>query len=387
MLPKFPPVPSFPHSFLKSPSSTNLSATLSFPLLAPLLLRIPAYSPFPDDPPHPLYLSQAPCFACKILRPPKSLCMVGLPSTVVEMHLKECFKDIEGKISITFDSWTSGPSDPYLGVTAHYIDSPVENPHKWKLHSELIGFAPIEGNYGGSNTAVILMQVVGHYDFCSKFGWMTGDNIGVNDRAARRVQCAKGINTKDHPWKAHEHCGRCMEHTIHLGVKAFIEALNPTIGKKKPQATVEDNDSSGGDDNFNWDQLNAVPNNNEIDEPINFDPSDVLGKVLVLITHAIDKFCLLADSSTKVLNLMKKEYADYKLTSDEWEILGLIKEVLEVLPILEHLIKQWDNFVRLAKFEKIAHAIQKGLEKIQKWYNKTDDSNMYFICLGEFMYI
>ncbi|KAG6912234.1 hypothetical protein DXG01_016106, partial [Tephrocybe rancida] len=71
-----------------------------------------------------------------------------------------------------------------------------------------------------------------------------------------------------------------------------------------------------------------------------------------------------------VPNLTKKEYADYKLTSDKWEILGLIKEVLQ------------DNFARLAKFEKIAHAIQKGLEKIQKWYNKTDDSNMYFICLG-----
>ncbi|KAG6912098.1 hypothetical protein DXG01_000658, partial [Tephrocybe rancida] len=107
-----------------------------------------------------------------------------------------------------------------------------------------------------------------------------------------------------------------------------------------------------------------------------------------------------------VPNLTKKEYADYKLTSDEWEILGLIKEVLQeprdaqaqfssekfptvskALPILKYLIERWDNFARLAKFEKIAHAIQKGLEKIQKWYNKTDDSNMYFICLGEFMYV
>ncbi|KAG6903744.1 hypothetical protein DXG01_015214, partial [Tephrocybe rancida] len=117
------------------------------------------------------------------------------------------------------------------------------------------------------------------------FGWMTGDNVGVNDRAARCVQRAEGINTKDRPWKAHERRGRCMEHTIHLGAKAFIEALNPTIGKKKTQATVEDDDSSGDDDDFDWDQLEAVPNNNEIDEPINFDPGDVLGKVLALITQ------------------------------------------------------------------------------------------------------
>ncbi|KAG6903521.1 hypothetical protein DXG01_000457, partial [Tephrocybe rancida] len=56
--------------------------------------------------------------------------------------------------------------------------------------------------------------------------------------------------------------------------------------------------------------------------------------------------------------------------------------VSKTLPILEYLIERWDNFARLPKFAKIAYAIRKGLEKIQKWYNKTDDSNMYFICLG-----
>lgn len=46
--------------------------------------------------------------------------------------------------------------------------------------------------------------------------------------------------------------------------------------------------------------------------------------------QAINVFCSLADESRQVPNLKGKKYADYKITEPEWEVLKLIREVLEV---------------------------------------------------------
>ncbi|KAF8833160.1 hypothetical protein BDN67DRAFT_917507, partial [Paxillus ammoniavirescens] len=69
--------------------------------------------------------------------------------------------------------------------------------------------------------------------------------------------------------------------------------------------------------------------------------------------QAVDKFCLVADSSSKVPKLKKKKYADYTVSPEEWEMLGLIREVL-----------------------------RKGLQKLCKYYTLIDQSNVYFIALA-----
>jgi hypothetical protein len=73
-------------------------------------------------------------------------------------------QDIPGQISITFDTWTSDASDPYLGVTAHYIYSEADQPNEWELRSKVLGYTEIQGNHSGANTAaVILLRVVDQY--------------------------------------------------------------------------------------------------------------------------------------------------------------------------------------------------------------------------------
>lgn len=136
---------------------------------------------------------------------------------------------------------------------------------------------------------------------------------------------------------------------------------------------------------------------------------------------AINVFCSLADESRQVPNLKGKKYAHYKIAESEWEILDLIREVLQVstlllyadhrgltllfelqplrnaqadfsseksptvwraLPTLELLIEQWELMLAHPKFASVAHGIEKGLAKLRKWYQKTTDSDVYFICLG-----
>ncbi|KAG6839368.1 hypothetical protein C0991_003240 [Blastosporella zonata] len=152
--------------------------------------------------------------------------------------------------------------------------------------SELIGFAPIEGNHGGANIAATLMKVVDRYGFRKKLGWITGDNVSVNNKAASTTQRgAEGVDQKDRAWKARQWHGRCMEHTIHLGAKAFVEVLDPSFCENKISkvATVE---NAGDPDNehedtkewtLDWDQLDAVFDNEEVDIPADFEPGDLLG--------------------------------------------------------------------------------------------------------------
>jgi hypothetical protein len=92
-----------------------------------------------------------------------------------------------------------------------------------------------------------------------------------------------------------------MEHTIHLASKAFIEEICPTpsrFKKKKVRKAGlmadEDNNEFEDDDEVLDDEeawLASLVNNapgiegEEVDEDIDFDPGDLLGKVLALVNQ------------------------------------------------------------------------------------------------------
>ncbi|CAK5266409.1 unnamed protein product [Mycena citricolor] len=64
-------------------------------------------------------------------------------------RLKKVFEKCPGDISLTFDTWTSAAGDPYLGITAHYIDSPDDQPTMGELKCDQIAFTQIEGDHSG----------------------------------------------------------------------------------------------------------------------------------------------------------------------------------------------------------------------------------------------
>ncbi|KAI0706219.1 hypothetical protein BC835DRAFT_1260465, partial [Cytidiella melzeri] len=79
---------------------------------------------------------------------------------------------------------------------------------------------------------------------------------------------------------------------------------------------------------------------------------------LQLLKWGLNKFCRNADDSSSVPKLQKKEYRDYLLTRQEWELIDLI-----------------------AKFAPVKDALEAGLAKLQKWHCAMGCSNIYFICL------
>jgi hypothetical protein len=52
---------------------------------------------------------------------------------------------------------------------------------------------------------------------------------------------------------------------------------------------------------------------------------------LLMSDQAITKFINLADDSPQVPDLQRKSYADFRLTSDEWANLELLRDILKVM--------------------------------------------------------
>jgi hypothetical protein len=91
---------------------------------------------------------------------------------------------------------------------------------------------------------------------------------------------------------------RCIEHTIYLATQAFIDKVKPQMpgnkrSTKNGTASVEDADDDNNDnmdDNnddwvSDWIQLNDLPDDEEVDNVVDFTAGDVLGKTLRLINQ------------------------------------------------------------------------------------------------------
>jgi hypothetical protein len=72
------------------------------------------------------------------------------------------------KVLFTFNLWTLDPGDPYISITGHYIDAPMDKPHDWELKMEQLAFKNVKGQHTGKNIADILVETIDHYSICGK---------------------------------------------------------------------------------------------------------------------------------------------------------------------------------------------------------------------------
>ena len=77
-------------------------------------------------------------------------------------------QEVPGKISTTFDAWTSHAGDAYLSFTIHYVTAPQDHPTEWRLVNEVLGLPYLEGGHSGSNQADVLVRVINCYGIGSK---------------------------------------------------------------------------------------------------------------------------------------------------------------------------------------------------------------------------
>jgi hypothetical protein len=350
------------------------------------------------------------------------------------------FKILDSRVSFTFDAGTSRAFDPYLMLTAHWIDA------DWHLHEQILAFREIVGDHSGSNTGALLVELLGEYGLVDpdKLGWGTADGSTVCDKAIRVL--AKSVDPTGERWVAKERRTRCMEHAIHCASRAFVTKVGPT-----PMASIKSTLSSRrADADEDDEELTAtVDLTDDPADPTEFDPGDLLGKILAFVNQvrsspqarkyfhklckdenlrplqllkwirtrwaslydlinrlldvrpACNKFTVLADDDDRVPNLKPpKTYAMFKLTEGEWRLLELIREGLKgpalscqtfshsnrptafrAFPIIESMQQRWELMARDPRYAQIVPGLEAGLHNLRKWYRALDDSSVYFICL------
>ena len=87
---------------------------------------------------------------------------------IAEGRVCENLEQVPSKISFTFDAWTSAPGDPYISLTAHYIDAPADHPTAWELRCDQLLFQEIQGRHTGKNMGDILSQAMDRYNLRGK---------------------------------------------------------------------------------------------------------------------------------------------------------------------------------------------------------------------------
>ncbi|KAH9007830.1 hypothetical protein EDB84DRAFT_1447292 [Lactarius hengduanensis] len=244
-------------------------------------------------------------------------------------------------------------------------------------------------------------------------GWMTSDNASSNDKAGRYMQ-RRLHQPPGRLWVARERRIRCMEHTVHLAAHDFIQAINPTSRRSKTKASTgepeeggDDGEATGGDEDWtaDWEELENTLDNEEVDDTVTFQPGDLLGKAIALITQirrspqANSYFqTVCAEEGVKPLELKKWVRTRWGSMYDLLERLLSSKlepreaqatfssektpTVWRTIPTLECLQERWELMARNAKFARVKHAIEKGLAKVKKWYGSISETDAYFVCLA-----
>jgi hypothetical protein len=95
------------------------------------------------------------------------LWQVGIAKDLVYENVKR----VPFKVFSTFDTWTSAPGDPYILLTAHYIDSPPDYLNVWNLKSKQLLFQVTQGQHTGNNMGEILCHALEQYRLHDKVMW------------------------------------------------------------------------------------------------------------------------------------------------------------------------------------------------------------------------
>ncbi|KAK6977807.1 hypothetical protein R3P38DRAFT_2805271 [Favolaschia claudopus] len=98
---------------------------------------------------------------------------------------------------------------------------------------------------------------------------------------------------------------------------------------------------------------------------------------MILLRLAVNRFVPLADDSPEVPNLVKKSYATFRLSTQDWDQLERIRGSAS-----EAMAETWRNMAATERFADMRESILAGLDNLEKWYGKTDDTDVYFICLA-----
>ncbi|CAB5217264.1 unnamed protein product, partial [Rhizophagus irregularis] len=321
---------------------------------------------------------------------------------VEQKKMKELFQGVPGRISFALDSWTSMNGYAFLAITTHWITK------DWRLQDKLLDFIDLSGPHSGENLCNAFVKSCHEFGILAKVFAVTSDNASNNITFMKHLEdvCHKeniffnAINS---------HC-RCLAHIINLVVQEILKQL------KAGEAQTEDDIMNNMDATINAGEI--IPKLRRLVVKIRLSPqrqerfvrhSEAANlKDLKLILDVKTRWNSTFDMLNRAFEMREaidamvnsdRDLRSFEITDDEW---NKIKEIISVLKIFV----QTTKILSSAKYPMLSSAIpiynylmdgletycenfdssgdmviavKAGLEKLEIYYEKTDDTTMYTI--------
>lgn len=138
--------------------------------------------------------------------------------------LKKILESIPGRISLTFDLWTSIATYGYITITAHYIDN------DWNLEKKLLNFSYMPPPHSGVAICQKVYNLLADWKIENKLFAFTLDNASSNDVFVELLRSQ--LNLKQSLLLNGDlfHV-RCCAHVLNLIVRDGLKELDSCVVK------------------------------------------------------------------------------------------------------------------------------------------------------------
>ncbi|KAF5361627.1 hypothetical protein D9758_007393 [Tetrapyrgos nigripes] len=312
---------------------------------------------------------------------------------------------------------------------------------KWEMASLLFDFPHLKGQHTGKNMAELLAKKIIDYGLADDFSTLAADNASNNDTLRQELASILNEASQRTWYDPEEMTVRCLPHAIHLAVRAFLIELK-AVGEddidpnqvetpgsagleKNPEETAEEvTVQDEGMAEMSDEELLAAQVRDGIDVEVVVqkrseefrktisivnaisDPSvklRLLNLILDIITRWNSTYFMVKRAKelrAYYTNTRNDLYKKYKISSEEWEVVDVIIEFLEIfrtcsekmsagnfptlsasLLVYVKLMNAVDKFMESDIAKKNA-SVQAGLvackEKLEKYYDKSTYESHYY---------
>ncbi|KIL55008.1 hypothetical protein M378DRAFT_201131 [Amanita muscaria Koide BX008] len=132
-------------------------------------------------------------------------------------NVKKMFSELESKVSISLDAWTSSNQYAFLAIVAHYITN------DGRLEELLIDFRELVGAHSGENMGEAVWKTLEMYGLFGRVIAFVMDNASNNDTLLDSIEArCEAVGIK---FSAKQARLRCMPHTCHLAALKLLESI------------------------------------------------------------------------------------------------------------------------------------------------------------------
>lgn len=128
-------------------------------------------------------------------------------------NLKDLFRTLKSKFSITCDIWSSLNQLSFFGVTVHYVDA------NWEFRESLLAFKFLDGDHDGLSLSLYIQEVLVFYGIADRLLGITADNATNNSTMMMHLQAWYSLHHPENNFSVEWNQVQCVAHVMNLGIE------------------------------------------------------------------------------------------------------------------------------------------------------------------------